>query len=115
MLRADHNPIELNIKGDHILFEPDQVEKMFGRVTHAYVAIDSDKNRINISSVANTWFTKVHAGAAQMMLKQRNLDGIRSLNIRPFIIDLDIEDLSAVTIDSSFSEKTGLIQIELNE
>ncbi|CAI8184201.1 MAG: Uncharacterised protein [Flavobacteriaceae bacterium] len=99
-------------KGDHLIFTPEQVDQFFGRVSHVYVATDLDHKRVNICAVAQVWFTKVHKGAAQMMLKQKNLEGAKSLNIKPFLIDLEIDSKVTDDLEISFSDKTGLIQID---
>ena len=47
-----------------------------------------------------------------MMLKQKNLEGAKSLNIKPFLIDLEIDSKATDDLETSFSDKTGLIQID---
>lgn len=103
---------KISLRGDHLLFTPNQVASFFGRVSHVYVSTDTEFKRINMCSVAHPWFTKVHKDAAQMMLKQKSIEGTKALNIRSFLIDLEIDEYESQDLALAFSEKTGLIQID---
>ena len=106
------NESDVRLVASHILLENNIVERVFQQVQFALIVYNKEENTLLVSPVSNAWFKKMHKGAAQFMLKTKNMNGDKSLSIREVLIDNDIDDVDR-DLDFKVIEKTKLVKIKM--
>jgi len=103
---------KITLKSSHIYLDSEIVKSIFDTIHYAYVEFVSERNTLMITPVSSQWFIKLYEKPTQFLLKDRNLKGDKTLNIREILIDNDISD-SNRDLDYELIEKTKLIKVKM--
>ena len=102
---------KVRLVSSHVLLDGSLVASLFGEAGQALVAYESGSKRLLITGPDNQWFAKLHK-PVPMLLKIRNLKGDRSLAVREFLIDHDL-DTADRPLTYEIIAETGLLKINL--
>jgi len=100
------------LKSSHIYLDNEIVNSIFESIHYAYVEYVSDRNTLMITPVSSRWFVKMYEKPKQFLLKDRNLNGDKTLNIREILIDNDI-NIKDRNLVFEVIEKTKLIKVKM--
>lgn len=100
---------DVSLHNSHIYLKNAIVERIFKEINFAYIVYSKEQNHILVTPVTSAWFKKMYA-PTQFLLKERNLEGDKTLAIREILIDNDLntEDRD---LEYEIVEKTKLIKI----
>ena len=101
----------VSLKSSHLILEATLVKQIFNTIHYAYVAYVEEQQKILVTPVSSQWFVKMHK-PTQFLLKEKNLNGDRSIAIREILIDYDLNDLDG-SLTYEVVEKINLIKINL--
>ena len=103
----------VDLRSGHIIISANLAKKLFNGITFAFATYEKQSEQLLVTPVSSIWFAKVHGGA-QFMLKERNLNGDKSLAVREIFIEheLDAEDRN---LNFEMVEKTRLLKICLQK
>jgi len=82
---------QILLKSCHVIIPYELVKQIFGSVSYAYVSYVSDSQTLLITPVTSQWFAKMH-NPGQFLLKDRNLQGDKSIALREIFIDNDLNE-----------------------
>ncbi|MEM9051974.1 MAG: hypothetical protein AAGC47_07985 [Bacteroidota bacterium] len=99
------------LKSSHIYLSGEIANYVFGNVIHAYVNYAEDQDRLLITPVSSAWFTKMYE-PNQLMLKERNLRGDKTLAIHEILIDHEIDPADR-ELEYEVVERTQLIKVKM--
>lgn len=74
-----------------MVITPELAQKLFKHEHKVFVSYKDDQRQILISSSTNSWFAKLHQ-FKECLLKDKDMQGTKSISIRDMIIDHDISD-----------------------
>jgi len=103
---------KVTLKSSHIYLDSELVQTIFETIHYAYVEYVAERSTLMITPVSSQWFIKMYEKPTQFLLKDRNLKGDKTLNIREILIDNDIED-SNRDLEFEVIEKTKLIKVKM--
>jgi len=103
---------KITLKSSHIYLENELIETIFENTHYVYIKYIKGQERLLITPVSSQWFVKMYEKPTQFLLKDRNLKGDKTLNIREILIDNDIKD-SNRELEFEIIEKTKLIKVKM--
>lgn len=102
----------IEFKKDHIWINHQLIQKFMNEIEYAYISFIEKQNQLLITPITSKWFIKMYKNHSQLLLKSRNLEGDKTINIREVIIDNNLE-LETGPLSYELIEKTKLIKIKL--
>ena len=90
------------LRSSHLVFDPALSHPLFDSSSTVFITYKNELNALLVSPNYNTWFHKLH-DAKECLLKEKDSKGTKSVAIREFILDYDLE------------ENDRLLRYELNE
>ena len=102
--------LKVLFRASHLHFKADLVKAYFGSESHVLIAFDAKQKIVMVSRATSTWFSKLHKDVSQLILKNRNLQGDKTLDIRAFCIDYDL-DTSDRQLEIKWIQKTKILKI----
>ena len=102
---------EIVLRSSHLYLKKEIAQSFFGEESLAYISYSKEQNKLFLSPVKSQWFTKLFR-AYQILLKNRDMRGDKTLAIHEIIIDNEL-DYSDRTLKYEIIEKTQLIKIAL--
>ncbi|GAB5523741.1 MAG: hypothetical protein Roseis2KO_16130 [Roseivirga sp.] len=104
---------EIKLQSSHVIISADLAQKIFADAYTAYVSYKNDLGVILVSANTNTWFRKLHE-TKEYMLKNKDLEGTKSIAIREILIDHDI-DTADRPLHHELNEDKHYFKINLSE
>lgn len=102
---------DISLRSSHIYLNADLASKVFEQIHYAYVTYVSGQHRLLITPVSSQWFVKMYE-PTQFLLKERNLEGDKTLAIREILIDNDLDSHDR-DLEYEWIEKTNLLKVVL--
>lgn len=84
-------PDAVHLRSSHLIIDRDLSGRLFAGSATVYVSYKAGQNAILVSAHSNTWFPKLHE-SKECLLKNKDTNGTKSVTVREFIIDHDLED-----------------------
>jgi len=81
----------IQLKNSNLLIEAPLAHEAFGTDNQAGIVYYPDRNTLLVAGKSKTFFEKLHR-THWVILKNRNLQGDRSVSIRDILIDNDLDD-----------------------
>ncbi len=81
----------LELKSSHIIIPQQLNQEIFGEESHAFLRYYPERKSLLLAPVSQNWFKKMHE-AAQFMLKDKNLQGDKSIAIHEILIDNELDE-----------------------
>ena len=81
----------IHLQSSHLLIDKALSGQVFEGSATVYVSYNSEQQVMLVSPNSNAWFPKLHK-AKECILKAKDLHGTKSVAIREFIIDHDLEN-----------------------
>jgi len=100
----------IELKNDHIQIDANLHASVLMNEKYVYASIVDDNTKLVITPLSNTWFYQLH-DAHSIMIKD-NSSATKTLNIRPLLIDNDLE-LSDGEMTFEVIERTKLLKIQI--
>ena len=100
---------ELILKTQHIIIHHSLVGKLLMGETHVLLKYDPKEKILLLAPASNSEFKIIHK-TAQYMLKEKTLQGDKSISIHEILIDQELDESDR---ELSFSEAEGIIKINL--
>ncbi len=101
----------ISLKSSHIYLSGEVANPIFGRSIFAYTAYVKEQERLLITPVSSSWFVKMYE-PNQLMLKERNLKGDRTMAIHEIMIDHEL-DTTDRELEFEIIERTNLIKVKM--
>lgn len=106
-----HTPRKnIELRASHIIIDPELANELFGTTFSAFIAYKKDNRTLLISPNSNDWFVKLH-GASESLLKEKDIQGTRSLGIRQILIDHELDDTDRSLV-CQLNQKQNFLKIE---
>lgn len=102
---------KIELRASHLIIHPHIATNVFSNTFTAFVAYNKGNKTLLVSPNSNGWFVKLH-GAAECILKEKNIQGTRSLGIRQILIDHDLDDADR-SLSYELNAKRNFLKIEL--
>ena len=102
---------KITLKSTHLYIDKGVVVRLFSAVTHVYIVYEEKYNHILITPVTSQWFRKMH-NPSQYILKARNLEGDKTIDIGGILIDNDLDETDR-TLEYEIIDKTELLKIKM--
>ncbi len=83
--------LELQLKACHLVIAHQLVQEVFGDETHVFLRYYPERKSLLLAPVSQSWFKKMHE-ASQFMLKNKNLQGDKTVAIHEILIDHEIDE-----------------------
>jgi hypothetical protein len=99
------------LKGAHLIIRSEIAKSLFGNNFNAYMAYYPAKRMLLIASVEDELFKKLHK-ASQHLIKDRNLQGDKSIALHEILIDEQIDD-SDRSLAYEYEPALGVLNIQL--
>ena len=80
----------VSLESQHLILAADVMARWNVEVRNAFIALYQNPTYVLICPVGNSFFTKIHEGAVQCMLKDKNLLGDKAIPLHEWIIDHDL-------------------------
>lgn len=106
-------PEGILLRSSHLIIGHQLSEKLFEQAKKVYVSYKPETNSLLVSPDSNNWFAKLHESTA-CLLKDKDLKGTKSVAIREFIIDNQLEDTERA-LDFEVNQDKCFIKISLNK
>ncbi|HAS46681.1 MAG TPA: hypothetical protein DCS93_39725 [Microscillaceae bacterium] len=103
---------QILLKSCHVILPYELVKQIFGSVSYAYVSYVSTNQTLLITPVTSEWFAKMHQ-PTQFLLKDRNLQGDKSIAVREIFIDNDLNETDRSLLYEIVTN-TNLIKISIS-
>lgn len=87
------------------------ISQLFTEVTHVYLVYEEKHHHILITPVTSQWFKKMYK-PAQYILKARNLEGDKTIDIGGILIDNDLNETDR-ELEYEIIDKTELLKIAI--
>jgi hypothetical protein len=97
------------LESSHLCLSSDVMEQIGKETQNVFLAYYPEKKYILISSVENSFFTKLHE-ASQHLLKEKNLNGAKSLALHELLIDHEVNAADRI-LDYEFVPKTRMLKV----
>ncbi len=101
----------VELRSSHLLLDSDLVTRIFGDIHYAYAAYVAAQQALLLTPVSSQWFVKMHS-PAQFLLKDRNLNGDKSLAVREIFIDNELDERDRI-LEVEVVDRTQLIKVKL--
>ncbi len=82
---------KVSLKASHLLIHHEIVAEVFGEELNVYVAYYPERRSLMIASISDDIFKTIHK-AGQHMLKNRNLQGDKTIALHEILIDHQIDE-----------------------
>jgi len=102
---------DMALKSSHIYLRASLAQKVFKRIHYAYVTYIKEQQQLLITPVSSQWFVKMYE-PTQFLLKDRNLEGDKTLAIREILIDNEL-DTADRELQYEWIQKTNLLKVVL--
>jgi len=102
---------QIRLQSSHVQLSAALAEKVFNKIHYAYVTYVKDKGHLLITPVNSQWFVKLYE-PTQFLLKDRNLQGDKTIALRELFIDHDLDPADR-ELDFEWIEKTNLLKISI--
>ncbi|MEP0985097.1 hypothetical protein [Ekhidna sp.] len=102
---------QLELRTSHLIIPPNLVEELLDEYATVYVSYKKDLGAILVSPKSNSWFPKLHE-SLELMVKNKDLHGTKSVSIREVLIDHDI-DSSDKMFSATINKEKRILKIEL--
>ncbi|ADB39874.1 hypothetical protein [Spirosoma linguale] len=100
----------INLKNSYLLIAASVAKEAFGDDPQVSVVYYPDRQTLLVAGKSKAFFEKMHK-TSWLLLKDRNLLGDKSLNIRELLIDNDLDDTDR---DLTYDLKTtGILSVTL--
>lgn len=106
---ANDNPIRL--QSSHLLIDREIASQVFKNDHNAYVVYYPKNNSLLVAPVSDELFKKLHK-ANQHMLKDRNLEGDKSIALHELLIDNQLDD-SDRKLEFKVEPALGILNIKI--
>jgi hypothetical protein len=83
---------KLKLKTSHLIIESELAKQVLGDTPHVYMKFLPEKKSLLITSVKHNWFDRLHPGCSMNMLKERNLQGDKTIALHEVLIDQELDD-----------------------
>jgi len=100
----------IQVVKDHIQIDSALHASILRNEKYVYASILEDNSKLVITPLSNTWFHQLH-NAQSILIKDKSVNQ-KSLNIRPLLIDHDLE-LTDGELKYEVIERTHLLKIEI--
>ncbi|MEO6347416.1 MAG: hypothetical protein ABIO60_05840 [Aquaticitalea sp.] len=102
---------KITLKSTHLFLDKEVVTRLFSEVTHVYLFYHEGQHQILITPVTSQWFKKMHK-PEQYILKARNLEGDKTIDIGGILIDNDLDETDK-ELEYEIIDKTELLKITM--
>lgn len=99
----------VELKSAHLIVPPEITKTIFGDEQAVYVAYKEDSKAFLISPKSNSWFSKLHK-SSEVLLKSKDMAGTKSISIREFLIDHEL-DTSNKTLSCTVNTEKQFLKI----
>ena len=99
----------LLLKSQHLIFLQPVAEKWFKDETHLFIKYNQEGHLLLVTPATNFEFKIAHK-AGQHLLKNKNLNGDKSVAIHEILIDNELDETDRPL---TFIEEEGIIKINL--
>lgn len=99
----------IKLKTQHLWISSDIAEVAFGEVAQVYVVYYPQQRALLLAPMDEEIFPTIHKAALQM-LKNRNLQGDKTISLQEIIIDNDIDDTDR---DLVFMHQPGMKMLHI--
>ena len=101
---------EVELRASHLVIDSELANDLFGNTFTAFVAYKEQSKTLLISPNSNGWFVKLH-GAFESILKEKDIQGTRTIGIRQILIDHELDDTDR-SLAFELNEKQNFLKIE---
>jgi hypothetical protein len=101
----------VRLKISHLYIDAEVAKAVFGEDERVNLIYYPDRNDLLICGVSQSFFTKLHKDTSQHLLKNRNLNGDKTLALHELLIDNEIEDTDRELVFEI--KNTGILMVKL--
>lgn len=101
----------VRLKSSHILIDQNIVAQIFGNDQNAYAVYYPKKKSLLLAAISDELFNKLHK-ASQHMLKDRNLNGDKSIAFHELLIDNQLDDTDR-PLEFKIEPALGILNIKM--
>lgn len=80
---------DILLRSSHLIIPSSIAVEIFQKANTAYISYKQERKSLLISPNTNSWFPKLHE-SKECLLKNKDLEGSKSISIRELLIDHDI-------------------------
>ena len=102
---------KVQLKASHLWIHHEVVEEVFGKDLNVYITYYSERRSLMLAPVSDEIFKKLHK-AGQQMLKNRNLQGDKTIALHEILIDNQIDETDR-NLDYTWQKGLGILKIQL--
>ena len=106
-------PDHIWLRSCHLIVPHYLAEMIFKKSATAYVSFNDAQRKILVSPTSNHWFPKIHV-SKEYLLKEKDLNGTKSIGIRELIIDHGISENDR-ELRLEINENKSFIKVNLNQ
>jgi hypothetical protein len=81
----------IQLKTCHLLIPHELAKEVMGDESHVFLRYYPERKSLLLASVSQVWFKKMHQ-AGQFMLKNKNLQGDKTVAIHEILIDNELDE-----------------------
>lgn len=100
---------EVCLRSSYLVVKSDIAQSAFGESQNIYIVYYPNQRKIMMASVENDLFKQLHK-TSQRMLKDRSLDGDKSITLHEILMDNDIDDTDRA-LEYTLEEGLGILSV----
>lgn len=104
--------MNVRLANSHVCMDAPLANSLFKENNLALLSFQESSKQLLVAPITSSWFKKMHE-AKQCLLKDKNIQGDKSIALHALLIDYDLDETDR-ELGYELNEQAGWIKINLN-